>query len=414
MKKIYFSLLIIVLCSYSCKKEMPDTDDAISVQNFSALLSGNEKIPMILVSGDKTITALNAITGDEIFFNEELRYHNNFALSQTPLIIGDGAVLFAGNKIIGVNLKAKTEKWSTNIGSGIGSYEKYISSPPFIYDATIYFTLKYYNNQGFNTRNTFISLNPENGKVNWETNLGKFTEVGAPFQVPVCTNGHAIVAVADTLYAFDRITGERKWVFGGAYNCKMLNPAIQDDKVFIAADINSFTATDSLFALDNSTGAVLWSREYESFGFNAAPVYQNGKLYINITQGIACLNPETGTELWRTNIDNYTFSPIFADGDQLFVSTSYNQVLFSMNASSGNINWQTTVVPFSSLSNLNEGPVVLGDLVYVRNSSYYALDKNTGALKWNTFLHDINNPPFTPNIVNAQGEPVFYSASGMR
>lgn len=414
MKKNYFILVIIAICYYSCKKEISNKEDVISLQNSSALLSGKEKTPMLLVSGDKTITALNAITGEEIFFNEELRYHNNFALSQTPLIIEDGAVLFAGNKIIGLNLKTKTEKWSTNIGNGIGSYEKYISSPPFIYGSDIYFTLKYFDDYGFNISNKFISLNLENGKVNWEIKLRKFTEVGAPFQVPVCTNENAIVAVADTLYAFDRITGEKKWAFGGAHNCKMLNPAIKDDKVFMAADVNSFTAIDSLFALDSNTGAVVWSRQYESFGFNAAPVYQNGKLYINIIQGIACLNSETGTELWKTNINGYSFSPIFADDDQLFVSTAYNQVLFSINSSNGNINWQTTVVPFSNLSNLEEGPIVLGDLVYVRNSSYYALDKNTGILKWNTFLHDINNPPFTPNMVNAQGEPVFYSASGMR
>lgn len=409
-------IVFIFVCCWNCKKEMMPVTPTASSHNTMLLSDLNKNIPLVLVSGDKTVTALNALTGDEVYFDDRLFRFDDLYLSQTPFIFGKTAIYFMGNKVTAVDLNGNSIKWSTYIARDLQKFELYRTSPPFVYDSVLYFTLKFYNANGFNTSADFFSINILDGKINWQQGVGIVSDFGNSKQVPVCTNTFAIVAVYDTLSAFNRLTGQSSWKFAGTPLSRLLNPCVHQNKIFVAADVNASSLNDTLFAVNSNDGTLLWAKPIGSFGFNPAPVYNKGSVFINLINGVSCLDAETGNERWRFVDSSTTFSPVFVDDEKVYVSNTYHRTLYAIDVLHGLLIWKTKVTKSNGLLNLEEGPAVMDNLVYLRNSSCYALDKITGIIRWTTVLHNgqLSNPPFVPNLVNANGVPVFYSSSGMR
>ncbi|HKG94876.1 MAG TPA: PQQ-binding-like beta-propeller repeat protein [Gemmatimonadaceae bacterium] len=151
-----------------------------------------------------------------------------------------------------------------------------------------------------------VAIEKATGRVRWTRSTG----------LPgLYTNGHntvlaaSVVAVGDVdVYAFDRATGERRWVFrpanddqpgygwlasdgatiyadspegrvyaidaatgaqrwatdlsGGRAETGTLHPTLKDGVVYVGVYRNGFDATGALVALDAATGAVRWTHEF--------------------------------------------------------------------------------------------------------------------------------------------------------
>jgi len=335
------------------------------------------------------------------------------AYAQTPLVIGNQAILFLGDKVQSKNLKTGAVLWTTTIGRQLPEYGIYNTSPVYLADSNIYFTNKRYNGNATVTNNDFISLNLRSGTVNWKTALPLFYDLDLPVQVPVCSDKYAYVAVYNTLYAFDRATGVAAWSFNRGFKY-LRNPCIAGNKIYLAADLNVPAEQDTLFALNADNGTIAWAHFCDGFGFNAAPAYGNGKVYVNMDNGVLCMDAASGNELWRSTTPE-SLSPVFADGNSLFLSANNNATLYSIDAGDGSINWKTEVNPDPWGAHLTEGPAVIGNMVYMKNFNYYGIDKNTGQLIWTAPIPDEDsNPPYIPNLTDANGLPLFYASSGMK
>jgi outer membrane protein assembly factor BamB len=337
-------------------------------------------------------------------------------LSQTPLVIGNATILFLGDHIKAVNHTTGSTIWYAIVGDPVSMYGYYRTSPPFIFNNNIYFTSKKYSGIGRNVKNEFISLDLPTGNINWKQTLPLFSDIDMPVQVPICTNEFAMVAVYNVLYAFDRHTGTAAWNFtrGSQF---LRNPCLGNNLIYIAGNSN-FLTPDSLFAINAGSGTLIWSQGFESdvaFGFNSAPAYSNGRVFINMSNGICCLNANTGIREWRNQV-NESLSPMFIEDDKLYTCSDENKIIYSVNTADGTVNWQTRVANDNITVNMNEGPAVINNLVLARHNAYYAVDKTTGSPVWSAVVYNglFVNPPFTPNLTANNGFPVFYGATGMR
>lgn len=406
---------LLILAAASCKKDMPGNQLTVNASGHD-LSAAKSATPKVIVSGDKTITFLNAVNGKTIYFNKEFIDSPGTALSQTPLVIGNTTVLFLGDHVKAVNNATGNILWYVTVGQPASTYGYYRTSPPFIIDNSIYFTSKRYNGGGRSVSNEFVSLNLRTGAINWKQVLPLFSDIDLPVQVPVCTDKLAIVAVYNVLYTFDRFSGTAAWSFtrGSQF---LRNPCLANNMICIAGNSN-FSLPDSLFAINAGNGSLTWVQgfeSYEAFGANPAPAYSNGQVFMNMSNGICCLDAATGTIQWRNQL-NEAISPMFIEGDKLYTCSAQNQIIYSVNTANGNVNWQTRISNDNITVNMDEGPAVIGNLVLARHNAYYAVEKSNGNLVWSAAVNNglYGNPPFIPNLTAANGLPVFYGATGMR
>jgi outer membrane protein assembly factor BamB len=135
----------------------------------------------------------------------------------------------------------------------------------------------------------------DDGRVVWNTPLSVDKEVS----LLVLLNGSTFVGTGNTVYKIDARTGVVQWMTEiGAGNVK--NLIAQAEGVYVVAGSTDNGATnDSIYALKNTTGKQLWSREFEG------PVWSNlimdkGALYASGLTNIYAINSSTGAVKFRS------------------------------------------------------------------------------------------------------------------
>ncbi len=122
-------------------------------------------------------------------------------------------------------------------------------------------------------------------------------------------------------------------------------------------------------------------------GFSNAVIRDN-RLYAVGMIGVACLNAETGEQIWLFEDGDFLdpqATPTLDDGD-LYV-LSKNGVLYCLRANNGKLRWMKNLVSEYDVTKPNYGfaasPVVEGDfLVLTASASGIVLDKKTGEKVW--------------------------------
>lgn len=117
----------------------------------------------------------------------------------------------------------------------------------------------------------------------------------------------------------------------------------------------------------------------------SAPVYEDGFIFAANTKGeVIAISEEFGKKLWEVEFEDkngksLTAAPALAvKNGKVFVTLSSGDVV-ALNSENGNVLWRIALdLPIRST------PAVDGEFVYViaQNNTFYALDVNTGALKW--------------------------------
>lgn len=162
-----------------------------------------------------------------------------------------------------------------------------------------------------------------------------------------------------------------KWAFTTAGDVSA-TPAVDDNAVYFP-DWGGF-----IYKVDAKTGEMIWSRQVKEFtgqSFNLSRVTpliegnqvifgtQLGPFFEGVGATIISLNKNTGELLWQTQIDNHPWSIV-----------SQSAVAF------GN----TIYVGVASQEELADG--IIPGYVPSFRGSLVALDKNTGAIKWKTYM----------------------------
>lgn len=154
-------------------------------------------------------------------------------------------------------------------------------------------------------------------------------------------------------------------------------PTVADGKVYIAA-------SSGLYALDETTGVIIWGPKYFTGSFYGAPAVVGDRLYIGSTSGyMYCVNATTGLKLWEYQIEasgQIYCSPAVANDKVYFTTT--NNYLYAINAITGLHVWRYTVGDQIYYST----PAVDGTWIYFGcdDNKLYAIN-DTGTLpqkKW--------------------------------
>lgn len=206
------------------------------------------------------------------------------------------------------------------------------------------------------------------GKLVW-----KFTAEQALWGMPVIDGTNVYFGSMDhKVYALNMTTGKLVW--SSELDGSILGAiTLGSDGVLYAG-----TLGDSVFALDTSSGKTIWQHAVSSRIWSA-PVIGNGSLYVGDQAGkIVSLAADSGKENWSIQPDGPVLgSPlVFAD---LVVFGTESGSLVAVDAE-GKIKWSQTIT-----GKLYSTPVLAGDLILVApvegDATLIAFDQN-GTQQW--------------------------------
>jgi hypothetical protein len=157
------------------------------------------------------------------------------------------------------------------------------------------------------------------------------------------------------------------------------SPAVVNGVVYVGS------SDHNVYALNASTGALLWSFATGSY-VESSPAVANGVVYIGSFDGnVYALNASTGAKLWSysTGVEEFS-SPAVANG-VVYIS-SVNGTLYALNASTGAKLWS-----FATGGGVQSSPAVVNGTLYVGSTAgMYAI--GLGGASADLFLRIIPTP----------------------
>ena len=170
------------------------------------------------------------------------------------------------------------------------------------------------------------------------------------------------------------------------------SPVVANGVVYIGNYISDDNHSGALYALNATTGALVW--KYTGGGITSSPAVANGVVYVGTwDQNVYAFNASTGALLWKYRTGYLVeSSPAVANGVVYVGSDDHN--LYALNATTGALLWK--------YSGTVGSPAVANGVVYIGSSgSLYALNVSTGAFLWKyTTNGGSETGPGTPAVVN--------------
>lgn len=277
---------------------------------------------------------------------------------------------------------------STEPGSGPGSvvWRAPGSSfaAPAVADSTVFFTTE---------DHAITALDTRTGGVRWRTPTGETAGLARGRNVLVV--GSLVVVPDVAVYAFDRVTGLRRWRF---------RPASNDEpgRFTLATDgtrIFTGSAAGYAYGLDASTGASLWTAAIAPDGNSVAsyPVYSQGLVFVTLrhwtnpsTGGVVALDALTGAIRWQR-----TFVPTGRGQGSgsygrvgiwhgLVISSADDGAVYGLDHDTGAIVWISPRPADEGGFNDQRPVAVVGDVVVVGSDRTVltGLDAATGRQRW--------------------------------
>lgn len=219
----------------------------------------------------------------------------------------------------------------------------------------------------------------------------------------VLLQGNAI----DGMVAYDRDSGQELWRLP-ILNGVEAGADLVKDRLF-------FGASDGLFySVSASTGKVLWTFATRSENV-AEPLIDslNGVVYfLSGANVVYALDAESGRQLWlysRQDTSNFAIrggsKPALKDGN-LYIGFS-DGTMVSLNAKTGNLQWEIPLNKNKKFRDIDANPVVDGDQIFVSgyDDKLYCLNTAKGEILWK-----IDGGGYYP--VTILDDKIYYSTTG--
>ncbi|HAZ7574521.1 TPA: outer membrane protein assembly factor BamB [Legionella pneumophila] len=292
-------------------------------------------------------------------------HKTNEYLNIKPAIRGD--IIYtadASGLVRAVSKKDGQIKWSTALKNNI------VSGPTV---ASGYVAI------GTNA-STLVLLNQSDGKEIWQNKVS--AEVLAP---PAISRQKVIAKTIDgKVYAIDAVNGKQLWIADHGAPSLVLkassSPIIVDDLVLVGF------SDGKLDAFELQTGRLIWQRSI-AYGMGASdverlvdidsdPIISNNVAYLATYQGyVGALSLSNGQFIWRKPASVY--KNMLLSHNNLYFTDS-NDVIWSLNSSTGQVNWKQTSLKARGLTEpaLVEGNLAVGD----KTGYLHILSTQTGEL----------------------------------
>jgi outer membrane protein assembly factor BamB len=170
----------------------------------------------------------------------------------------------------------------------------------------------------------------------------------------------------------------RRW--RATFPAQVSYPVIAEGKVFVTAGStsNDSTRTPRLYALSQSTGAVVWSQTLPVYWPRANAAYDNGRIFVagnGLTPGgsgvMLAYAADTGELLWRTELPfqwSFTTAPTAANGVVYTAGAGSGGTLYAVSESDGRL------LAMQSVENGDQSSPALSDtgvfVSYACNQAY--------------------------------------------
>jgi len=217
-----------------------------------------------------------------------------------------------------------------------------------------------------------------------------------------------------SIHARNYATGSQLWSYQTGSSV-LSSPVVVNGTVYVGSSNNY------LYALNAKSGKQLW-RYNAATGTGAAPtaaavdvgtaVVVNGVVYghasddVNHSYLFALNAANNGAQVWRSQINNQTFSNLQVDNGEVYIASSAitqqggpsttDSYAYAFNAKNGTQTWRS-----AKISDVISGvPAVANGVVYVgsKDTNVYALDAKTGSSLWH---YNTGGAIYTsPQVVN--------------
>jgi outer membrane protein assembly factor BamB len=241
------------------------------------------------------------------------------------------------------------------------------------------------NMQRWNPYETVVDANnAANLQLKWSaaTNGALF---GVNDSSPAVVNGVVYVGSGNgSVYALNASSGAVLWSFAtGAFVAS--SPAVVNGVVYVGA-LARFGDGGMFYALNASTGAQLWSFVTDN-PVTSSPAVVNGVVYVGSSNGnVYALNASTGAQLWSfvtgntasAYVPQATSSPAVVNG-VVYIGGTIDDNLYALNASTGALLWK-----YATGGDVESSPAVVNGVVYIGSLDHnlYALNASTGTKLW--------------------------------
>ena len=169
----------------------------------------------------------------------------------------------------------------------------------------------------------FHALDAATGRLAWSAPVSSYVK-----SVPTVLEGVVYLTVINTAYALDESTGEVIWSYGTERYPAQDFPALVVDGVYY------LLPDQFLHALDATTGDVLWTHEAPGF-ISAAPVVADGVIYGAAEGGhVFALDPATGAERWTLATESWALQSLSVADGVLYAESDLGS-LMAIDASDG-------------------------------------------------------------------------------
>jgi outer membrane protein assembly factor BamB len=246
--------------------------------------------------------------------------------------------------------------------------------------------------------NELIKMSASDGSVLWRR------EVDGPVAGFAPAVGNDIVYVTTqwqpgwdggSLYAFEASTGDLLWRIDGTASTP---PVIADGKVFVGGGAEGGPA--SVAAYDAASGAVLWTTQTGIYEHPAAPAVSRGRVFVARSDSVYALDETTGALLWHRYVPGeLSKTPVIASG---MVLVGGWLGIRAIDAETGDARWAYPGTPYHFLQGM---PAVAHGTVYAHvDGQLVALRLANGAVKWKRTIQSdpvvlVDAPPAVANGV---------------
>lgn len=183
--------------------------------------------------------------------------------------------------------------------------------------------------------------------------------------------------------------------------------ALRDNKLFVT------TGFGQVFALDKTTGEVIWNHNVEK-PIRIAPTVDGDLVIVQtLDNAIFALNSATGKELWKDKLEEEATTmiggaaPAYSAGKDFVLAGFSNGQIQAYKASTGTPLWSEWVISSSSTESISDitaikaNPIIDDNVAYIvgYNGPLVAIDIRTGAKIWQREISSSSQPWLAGNFL---------------
>ncbi|MCD4847003.1 MAG: PQQ-binding-like beta-propeller repeat protein [Candidatus Aegiribacteria sp.] len=242
-----------------------------------------------------------------------------------------------------------------------GTYHEFVS--PVIVNSRVYFASE--------EDEIAYCLSAATGEEIW-----RFENIGDEIDDAMHVKDNMVYLASDSIWCLDALTGAKIWSFGDSFSRFSGPPVPHNGRLFVDGNF--------VYSLDAATGDEIWKSSDTLLSVSSMTAW-NGLLFVSVpvprrwNEGsLYALDTSTGEIVWANKCGNiWDSSPVVADGT-IYIGTMTGS-LFAIDAATGTTVWESSQFTYiESTPAIHEGSILFGNL----ERSIYSVDRSNGDIQW--------------------------------